>query len=262
MLIDYLEKEQSKIVTEDKEDVIYETMKKSLNNIDSNLSEYEKSMISATMSSYSNEVIKYEFVSFNYTNVLDRILSICQTKGSIISSHKYNASMMNHSIGSVKHIHGTTEEEMILGVNDPSQIHNEDLKKNSLFLNTFLKPMMNLMIGQRKEDAVNKLIEGSHIICIFGMSLGNTDKLWWNKIMNWLSKNDNNRLIVFYKGFEDNLRKRIPGKTIRLSDQLKTNIINQGNLKFDNSASLTKLKSRIMISFNSDIFTFPDLIKK
>jgi len=80
--------------------------------------------------------------------------------------------------------------------------------------------------------------------------------------MHWLSSNENNKLILFYKGFEDNLRKKIPGKIIRLSDQLKTNMINQGNLKSDTPSVLAKLKSRIMISFNSDIFTFPDLIKK
>lgn len=262
LLIDYLEKEQSKISTKESEDSIYETMKNSLNTITNNLSSFEKSSIETTLSAYSNEYYSYEFISFNYTNVLDRIVSICKSKNPIIGSHTYGSVTKAHQIGAVKHIHGTTDAEMILGVNDPSQIHNEQLKKNVLFLNTIVKPHMNLMIGQQKEDGVKKVIESSHIICIFGMSIGNTDKIWWNRIMHWLSSNENNKLILFYKGFEDNLRKKIPGKIIRLSDQLKTNMINQGNLKLDTPNALARLKSRIMISFNSDIFTFPDLIKK
>ena len=262
LLIEYLEKEQNKMITTGKEDFIYKTMVKSMNSINGTLSTNDKSSIASTMTSYASVPFTYEFISFNYTNTLDRILSVCKTIGTTFGTHNYGNSTKSNNFGSVLHIHGTTDEEMILGVNDPTQVNNDLLKKNTLFLNTFIKGQMNNKIGQGKVDAAGKIIDASHIICIFGMSIGNTDKMWWQKIMYWLSSNEANKLIIFVKGYNEKLRKKIPSSTIRLSDKLKTEITNQGNLKTDSASSLEKIKDRIMISYNSDIFTFPDLIKK
>lgn len=63
------------------------------------------------------------------------------------------------------------------------------------------------------------MIYDSFIICIFGMSIGNTDKMWWEKIIDWLKVNGDNKLIIFVKGFEEELKKKIPARTIRLNEK-------------------------------------------
>ena len=86
-----------------------------------------------------------------------------------------------------------------LGVNDVNQINSGFLKNDAEFLDTFIKRRMNNSIGQRKTEHAQKLIEDSHIICIFGMSIGSTDKMWWEEIVKWLNRSDNNKLVIYYK---------------------------------------------------------------
>lgn len=266
LLIDYLEQEQEKlsILCDENSNVdnsIYQEMIKSMNSIKNNLSSDEKASIDKTFAFYDTENFIYEFISFNYTNTLDRLLAICSKNGSSFGKRNSQNGTRSNNWGNVLHIHGTTEAELILGVNDVDQINNEFLQKNSIFLDTFIKPQINKKIGQQKINQATKIIEGSHIICIFGMSLGLTDKMWWQKLIKWLLSNPNNKLIVFFKGYENELYRRLPIRTILLSEELKEAIILKG-CSDNNPESLEPLKERIMISFNSDIFTFPDLIKK
>ena len=153
------------------------------------------------------------------------------------------------------HIHGTVSEEMILGVNDVSQINNEEMVKNDELLDTFIKFRMNKELGQQKTENVKKIINQSHIIYIFGMSLGNTDKLWWEEIVKWLLSNDNNKLIIFWKGYEDEFIRKIPAKIIRINNKMKKKVFEKGKgsiteEEFDN------IKERIIITYNAEIFNF------
>lgn len=115
---------------------------------------------------------------------------------------------------------GTLNEEMILGVNDVNQINSGFLKNDAEFLDTFIRRRMNNSIGQRKTEHAQKLIEDSHIICIFGMSIGSTDKMWWEEIVKWLNRSDNNKLVIYYKGYNDELDRKFPVNTIRLNNNL------------------------------------------
>lgn len=147
---------------------------------------------------------------------------------------------------------------MILGVNDAEQIGNDLLKKDGIFLDTFIKRRMNNSIGQRKTEKAVEIINKSHIICVFGMSIGNTDKMWWEALVEWLVSNEYNKLIIFWKGFENALEKKLPSKTIRLNERIKRELFNKGRGKYDESY-YEKIKNRMMISYNSKIFSLPKI---
>lgn len=157
------------------------------------------------------------------------------------------------------HIHGTLDEEMILGVNDEDQINSAFLKTDPEFLDTFIKKRMNDNIGQRKIEHAKNLIDGSHIICIFGMSIGYTDKMWWEEILSWLKKSEFNKLIIFYKGYEEQLRRKIPATTIRLNNKIKNDILKKGNADIED-LNTEKIKNRIFISYNTNIFNFKEIL--
>ena len=90
------------------------------------------------------------------------------------------------------------------------------------------------------------------------MSIGNTDKIWWEEVINWLSNNKNNKLIIYYKVFEERMIKRIPSKTIRLNNKIKKEILEKG--KANNVDSVVDdIKNRIFISYNTNIFNFNDI---
>lgn len=251
LLIQYLENEQKSYIIEDSE-LIMKEFTRSMLQFFYGLPLNDVNSIRNTMNSYSNQEFIYSFITFNYTDVLDRIIDLYENSKTI-ATHRFGVNVYGNNIGNVLHIHGTTEAEMILGVNDKTQIENDYLKSDTSFLDTIIKERMNNSIGQRKTEKGIKIIDDSHIICIFGMSIGNTDKMWWEKIINWLKINGDNKLIIFVKGFEEALKKKIPARTIRLNEKIKRDIFSKG--KGNNDDSLyEKIKDRMMISYNANIF--------
>ena len=125
-------------------------------------------------------------------------------------------------------------------------------------MDTFIKTRMNSGVGQRKTERAKKIIQESHIICIFGMSMGNTDKIWWEEIIEWLVVNANNKLIIFWKGYEDALKRRLPAKLIRINEEIRRRLFDKGKGKYTEKEYIA-IKERIIISYNSDIFSLPKI---
>ena len=128
-----------------------------------------------------------------------------------IATHHGGSDVYINSLGSVLHIHGTLNEEMILGVNDIDQVNSLFLKNNAEFLDTFIKRRMNNSIGQRKTEHAQKL------------------------------------------------NRRLPVHTIRLDNKLKREILEKGGVDTKN-LNIDKIKKRIFISYNADIFNFKEII--
>lgn len=253
LLLEYLEKEQKNFKC-DEINIIKREMIRSILNFNTGLSKKDSASIQSTLDTYKNETYTYRFISFNYTNCLDRILKTINN--SMISSHLGSTGARQENVlESVIHIHGTINEEMILGVNDESQIENNMLKSNKDFLDIFIKPRINDNIGQQKNEAVKKVIINSHIICVFGMSLGNTDKIWWEELINWLCCSTHNKLIIYWKGYEEVLKKKLPMRTIRLNNQIKKEIFDKGKGEHEDK-EFNQIKDRIILSFNAEIFKF------
>jgi len=143
---------------------------------------------------YINERHQYSFINFNYTYLLD--ISINLIEGSSIS-HVAKTNPINDRIGSICHIHGTYDQNVLLGVNDISQISNEGFHKANRLTSLFVKPQANKFSKQGVHEDCEQLIDKSKIIVIFGMSIGKTDAFWWNKIINWLMHDGSRQLVIF-----------------------------------------------------------------
>lgn len=257
LLTDYLEIEQEKYKWKD-DKVIKDEIQNSILKFSDDLSEEGKRAIKKTIEKYRNEEYTYIFVSFNYTKVLDKMVELFKDNPTFANHRATNGSSKADVLGKVIHIHGTIEQEMILGVNDEKQVENNTLIQDEIFLNTIIKKRMNLGIGQRKTENVINVIDESHIICIFGMSLGNTDKMWWEELVRWLLSNGDNKLVIFYKGYEKELKKRLPSTVIRIDYKLKKKLYEAGKGNYSKE-EFKKIQDRIFISYNSRIFSFPRL---
>lgn len=231
----------------------------SLDNFQGNLSKDEKDMIERIKTRHGGSNIWYNFVSFNYTNCLDKMIDIQKKESVTISTHTYGNNKYSTSsiLENIYHIHGTVNEEMILGVNDESQINNEFLKENAEFCNGFIKTQMNKLIGQQKTEDVKNLILNSKIICLFGISMGKTDKIWWEEIFRWLLQNEENLLVIFWRDYKHLNNNKLPARTIRNNNRVKDKFLKLGNEKFGDD-ELELVKDRIFVKINDeDIFNFP-----
>lgn len=148
-----------------------------------------------------DENMYYDFITFNYTSVLDNFI-----KCSLVEYNKNNYStpipikskkVTFHILRKIIHIHGTLENGLVLGIDNTEQIANKQLAKNISFIPRIVKLETIKALGQNSAIEAKELIDNSKIIIAFGLSIGITDKYWWNYIISWLNKNIDRQFIIF-----------------------------------------------------------------
>lgn len=117
----YLEGECKKVNIDNpqKKQTIAKQMQVYLQNFLKDINNEQKRYINRYLSK-TKEGILYSFINFNYTDTLDKCLNATEEIfSSEIGSHRAdNGLYYSHKIGTHIHIHGTTSEEMVVGVND------------------------------------------------------------------------------------------------------------------------------------------------
>ena len=206
----------------------------------------DRIIFESLLNSLKHEIAYIDIISFNYTSILDNLIQ--SFIGKTMSFAK--AISKNSVIRKVKHIHGSLEERMIIGVNDNSQVLNDNFNKDIDFSEAFIKTEYNKASSHLVDDECISLIKNANIICIFGSSLGLTDKFWWELICERLLK-QNCKLIIYQKNFNivNNLHYNLITKEIR---NIKDSFV---SLK----PNLTKeetdiIKQNIHVNINSNFF--------
>ena len=149
---------------------------------------------------------------------------------------------------------------MILGVNDSSQINNEELCNEPGFLNVFVKEKMNKGIGELNVEKAEEILGKSIIVAIYGMSIGDTDKYWWEAIGDWLMKSPDHLLVIYHYGNETALKRRNPQRIINTTNKIKRDFLSKTRIDFKNRNN-ESLSERILISYGNDLFNFADVVK-
>ncbi|WP_321437696.1 AbiH family protein [uncultured Bacteroides sp.] len=138
-----------------------------------------------------------DIISFNYTTTFEKLIEYNEQESTTIGKAFGN----NINISNISHIHGLIDRTILLGVNDVSQINNESFHQNIDILELLVKPQTNAMLKQGIETECKAMLNNSNLICLFGLSIGETDKIWWEHIGNQLNKDC--KIIYFVKEEED-----------------------------------------------------------
>ena len=95
------------------------------------------------------------------------------------------------------------------------------------------------------------MINSSNIICLFGVSIGETDTRWWKHICEWL-KNTNHRLVVFWY---DN---KMTNDNISLLQKMRNEwSVKNKILEYAHENDKDNLSSRIHVIINTNsVFSF------
>lgn len=254
LLSNYLSKQES-LLTAEQINSIGDEFIRSIKDFGQMIPESYRLQIESIKMKYRNEPFRFQFVSFNYTGVLDRLVRYAKNKGSIAHHLSSTGTTVKESIDEVIHIHGTTKSDMVLGVNDINQIGNKELRLENNLQQSIIKEKMNHRNGSNKTAIVKRIIDESHIVCIFGMSIGDTDGLWWNILIEWLQNNDNRLIIYNYVGDPSRLNP-LTGKKNRESSRIIQKVLGRRNM----SPELYQtIESRVFVLFENDIFRFQTL---
>jgi len=158
------------------------------------------------------EDITLNFVCFNYTNAINQVFSALAQK-SLGQWRGTDGRLHKLILGKLIRAHGTLEQWPIIGVCNPQSIKNQELLKSPLFKATMLKSESISISGELWRKNASEIIKSSRIICVFGMSLGETDSDYWEIIANWLTGDSYRHLIVFWHDVKaGNVNLSIPAK--------------------------------------------------
>lgn len=228
----YLRKEQEKIDWNNENNInnVKKNFLSCLTNFYHNFSEVDREDIESVI---SNEQRYYRLISFNYTNVIQKCSELSES-----------------NLIETLYIHGTLEgEKTILGVNDSEQIENVEFRNNQEMLVSMCKLNINDFYGNKVKVKAQNILLRSGVICIFGMSLGETDKYWWNIIVNGLFNDNIQRIIIF--NYEPELNLDFNVRVLRTQNKIKEQLLSYSNLS-DNEKEL--IKDKIKVICNKNIF--------
>lgn len=220
-------------------------LKMHLSNPEKSLMQKEINKLTAFKETFSKVNWRVDIVTFNYTRSIERLLNEEFTSLNLGTHHSnYNITLRN-----IWHIHGDLNN-MVLGVNDTSQLKNKDFLKNRKILNAFIKQYNNSRQGHTVDEILDTKISSANLICVFGSSIGKTDKLWWEKIGQHLLSNENCILIIFTS---TNIKpQRAIHKKGDYEDELRETFLSRTNL---NDTEKEKINDRIYVRANTDMFS-------
>lgn len=200
-----------------------------------------------------HQIIRYQFISFNYTNTLDSIVEpVKQIKQ--FATHSTGGQGYNDIVGGIVHLHGTLSGDLILGLDNKKQIGNPELQESGELTNYIIKPTINEALGEGKTGKAKQLIDNSDYVCVYGMSLGDTDRMWWTYLVNWLNGKTARRLVLYV--YEKATSNPSGPEKLRQQDKWKNYFL---KIAGTNTQFIDRLRSQIIVVLRSKIFDFSDI---
>ena len=125
--------------------------------------------------------VKYYAISFNYTSVFDNVFS----------------SATGISASNVIHIHGKLKDDPVVGMDNFEQLPKVPYYISNKGKRAFIKSVFNDAFDKARVKSAEDIIALSDVICVFGMSLGESDLKWRNLLLQWLESTKNTYLFLY-----------------------------------------------------------------
>jgi hypothetical protein len=247
----YIQIQDDVEISEDFSNILFTTMDKFFENLFSREYDEVNDMLKANSSSH----FQYNFISFNYTNSLEKIIQSC---GEISKRNIFNGSGLNQFINKkIINVHGVIDKLLTLGLNDETQLTSDFFDIDEL--NDLIKPKSLEYNREYMRRDAEIIIDNSDIIVIFGMSIGSTDKHWWEKIANILINSKNKKLIIHLYDEKPSL---LSSRMVRIRRESKENdFLSQLNNLDLSDEQKAQLRKQIYIVTNSEYILNVDLRK-
>ena len=207
-LAKFLEKEEQRLNYTALDDVLSKGLVSGIRAYKNGFRTAEREIIEEDEMSFNGGFV-FNFLTYNYTAVLDLCVAAARRKNGILGLRAKNK--VGNEFGKVLHVHGTIVRDMVLGVNDISQIADETLFDgcDEECLDEIIKMNTNIMNEENTDEKAHDLLMNSDLIYIYGMAIGKTDELWWNRICALLAQKKQLHLIIHqHNAPEDGLIRR------------------------------------------------------
>lgn len=242
-LIDYLDQEQQHWLgyfsERDTLDEHCEEMCRSYREFYYDLIPNERLYIERYLSNPHRPIIDFRTISFNYTILLDYFIETNSKNAEINVCHP------------VLHPHGKGADGIALGIDNE---HQTALPLSRKGKRAFVKPYFNQDYDSKRVDDAIEVIEKSDIICIYGLSLGDSDQAWRDALAQWLQEDPNGRIVWYaYEVADVNTK----NKDEILDEEERLKHIFLSKLGLDND--FDEYENQIYIPIKRTIFRFPTI---
>ena len=182
-------------------------------------------------------------ISLNYTNSLEKILLDNKTLPLNLNN--------NCVLRNIIHVHGVLDDSVIIGVDNESQIANDNFKVDDDVKDLLIKEQSNRVMKYTKHDKCEQLINNANIVVLFGVSLGDTDSRWWQILGNNLVHRRALLVIqhLYAPGAIRPTRRQSLGKMER---DAFYNILHK--MHIEDIGLIDTIRNRLFFVFNSDAF--------
>lgn len=190
----------------------------------------------------SNGPRQFNFITLNYTQTLERILS-----------QRDLLTMRSIAVKDPHHIHGDLSADMTLGVSDESQLSD---KMSTNERNDLIKPVLIDSMNDGRIKTLNQIISESSILVLFGTSIGDTDKYIWGAVINWLSSSPA-RYVIVHKHDDSytEIIRRDSRKHKEYVSAVQQRLLAHSGLDGD---QIAELKKRIFVIHNTKLLFYTD----
>lgn len=239
-LAEYLKSEQDKFeASKVKKDLFF----KYLHSPEDSLTQADINELKSFKNRWKSHQWTFNIITLNYTYTIENIIET-PVKDIPIGNNGNVSSILR----SIHHIHGFIDNRMVLGVNDESQVSNKELIRDKDILESIIKENANKAAKHTIENACINLVNNANLICIFGSSIGDTDKNWWSLIGERLKHGT--KVIIFTKGEEINLRAAY--KTSRTERAVRERFLSKTDL---NESEREQFGNNVYVGINTDMFS-------
>ena len=183
-----------------------------------------------------------DLISFNYTNAFQKASGFGYNSDEL-KSESFRGSI---KLNSLHQIHGSLGSTVLFGVNDVSQIKNTSFAGNPNITDFLVKPQLNANLGSLRDEVALNQIQNANLIVVFGMSIGVTDRTWWQTVANRL-KGGSISLLIFYHT-DNEIPVNLQWKIQRVKRVVKNRFLDIAGI---NGAERETLSQRITVSLSS-----------
>ncbi len=190
------------------------------------------------------------FVTFNYTDALDRLLAKVEEKYPILETFQSATGSIRTRIGNTYHIHGTLDSSLIMGVDNLKQLDVHNITDFSKISRTLIKPIVNDELGRDEHENAIHTLNDSNYLFFYGLSFGITDKTWWDLIRDRLLINPNCQVVIFTRASDDDIRTIIPEDVLDFVSDKKDEFLNKIGIN-SNSEHYDTVRKRVFVIRNT-----------
>ena len=188
--------------------------------------------------------VRYNFIIYNYTTILDQVVDARLAWGPPIDVD-------------LIHIHGRIGKDIALGVDNTYQLKNTPFIITPQLERAFVKPSFNHSYDSARVERAIDMIDESSVICIYGMALGESDKMWRDLLIDWL-KVDIAHHLVYYSYSEKDYSRSYPDEIMDDEDELKQQLLTR---ICDDVTLVPEIIGRVHIPIGQSIFNFKQMLQ-